>query len=217
MNVKICNRFDLSVIFECECDLESESLRLGFAVKAALAAKINLRSADLSYADLSSANLRYANLRYADLRYANLRYADLSSADLRYADLRYADLSYANLRSANLRSADLRYADLRYVKGITDNTPLPEGVTLGEFKTQIVPQLLTAGGKTVGEVVASGAWECHEWSNCPMHVALGIDSATKAPPLLRPWVERFVQLFDAKLIPCPVVEGAVGDKGADHE
>ena len=69
----------------------------------------------------------------------------------------------------------------------------------------MVPQLLTAGGKSVAEVVASGAWDCHDWTNCPMHVALDINSEEKAPPMLRPWVVRFVQLFDAKLIPFPVV------------
>jgi hypothetical protein len=75
------------------------------AVRAALAAKKSLSSADLSSANLSYANLSYADLSYANLSYANLRSANLSYADLRYADLRSANLSYANLSYANLRSA----------------------------------------------------------------------------------------------------------------
>jgi hypothetical protein len=54
MIIQIKNRFDLSVIFECEAD----SIKM--AVELALDGKINLR-----YADLRSANLRYANLRSA--------------------------------------------------------------------------------------------------------------------------------------------------------
>ena len=95
MKIQIKNRWDDSVIFECEAN----SIKL--AVKLAIEANANLSSADLSYADLSSASLSSANLSFASLSFANL-----SSADLSYADLRYA----------NLRNADLRYADLRYAK-----------------------------------------------------------------------------------------------------
>ena len=172
----------------------------------------SLRSANLQYANLQSANLQSADLQYADLQYASLQSANLRSANLQYADLQYASLRSANLQYANLQSANLRSADLQSANGI-DDFPLPEGVTLGEFKSGIVPQLLTAGGKTVADVVASGAWDCHEWENCPMHVALGIDSEEKAPLLLRPWVSRFVQLFDSGLIPCPADAPSVEVKG----
>ena len=82
MNIQIKNRYDGTIIFTSE-----ESVTLGEAVKAALEAKINLRSADLRSADLRSADLRSADLRYVDLSYANR-----SSADLRYANLSFADL-----------------------------------------------------------------------------------------------------------------------------
>src|SRR6478609_9547899 len=72
--------------------IEGDFSCIADAVKAAIAGKKSLRSANLSY----------ANLRYANLRYADLSYADLSSADLSSADLSYADLSSADLRSANL-------------------------------------------------------------------------------------------------------------------
>ena len=106
MKFNIKNRFNLSVLFECE----AHSMRL--AVELAIEKKIDLSYADLTAANLSSANLRYANLSYADLTSANLRYADLTAANLRYADLTAANLSSANLSSADLRYANLSSADL---------------------------------------------------------------------------------------------------------
>ena len=128
MKLQIKNKYDNSIIYECE------AVNLTDIVLKAIQEKVNLRyadlsnanlsyadlsNADLSYADLSNADLSYADLSYADLSYAylsnaNLRYAYLSNADLRYADLSNANLSYANLRYAYLSNANLRYADLRY-------------------------------------------------------------------------------------------------------
>ena len=56
MKIQIKNRWDLSVIFECEAD----SMKL--AVELAVSKKV-----DLSSANLRSANLRSANLSSADL------------------------------------------------------------------------------------------------------------------------------------------------------
>ena len=65
-----------TVLFTCELTAEvaaqSCSLRLGFAVKAAVKSGADLRGADLSDANLSGANLRDANLRGADLSGADL-------------------------------------------------------------------------------------------------------------------------------------------------
>jgi hypothetical protein len=85
---------------------------------------------------------------------------------------------------------------------------MPCGETWEQYREEVVPALLTYGGKTVAEVLATGCWECHEWSNCPMHSALGIGSVDHAPLLIRPRVTEFVQYFDAGLIPKPKVEGA---------
>jgi hypothetical protein len=112
MKFEIKQRCSGDVIFSIEAD----NWRL--AIAAAIGAKANLRSADLSYANLS-----YADLRSADLSSANLSYADLSSANLSYTNLRYTDLSYADLSSANLSSADLSYANLSYAVGI-DKFPI---------------------------------------------------------------------------------------------
>jgi hypothetical protein len=158
------------------------------------------KRADLSSADLSYADLSYADLSYADLRSADLSYADLRSADLSYADLSYAYLSYADLRNAYLRNADLSYADLRSAD--LRNAYLPTGERFDKYLAEVVPALLTAGGKTVEELVPS--FSCHQWANCPMHEAFGIDGAGEGPPLLVPRIEQFVHLFDNGQIPAPV-------------
>jgi len=80
-----------------------------------------------------------------------------------------------------------------------------DGMLFSEYLRDVVPALLTAGGKTIEEVVASGAWDCHSWDNCPMHVALNIRDSSEAPPLLRARVHEFVKLFDGGLIPKPEV------------
>ena len=100
MKIQIKNRWDMSLIFECEAD----SMKL--AVELAIKNKADLRLADLRSANLRSAYLSSANLRLADLSWANLSLADLSSANLRSADL----------RSANLRSADLRLAQQVFIR-----------------------------------------------------------------------------------------------------
>ena len=137
--------------------------------------------------DGGKANLEHACLKYADLKYANLGYANLEGANLGYANLEYANLEHANLEYANLGHANLGHANLT-------------GELWETFLSEVVPALLVAGGKTVEDVIKSGAWGCHQWSNCPMHVGLGISAESEAPPLLRPRVSQFVKLFDAGLI-----------------
>lgn len=136
----------------------------------------------------------------AELEKANLHAAWLRGANLRDAYLRGANLSGAYLGGANLSGAYLRGANL------ADSTTMPGGETWKEYLSSVVPSLLTAGGKTVAEVVATGAWSCHQWDNCPMHAALGINGESEAPAMLRPRVAEFVKLFDAGLIPVPAVE-----------
>ena len=125
--------------------------------------------------------------------------ADLGNAILSEADLRGADLRDANLRGADLRRADLRRANLREVI-------LPTGERWETYLSEVVPAYLTAGGKSLQEIVASGAWVCHSWSNCPTHAAFGADGLEGVPVLLRPRAEQFIQFFDAGLLPVPVVQ-----------
>jgi hypothetical protein len=128
MNIQIKTVFG-DLIFEGDFSSISD------AVKAALAAKKSLLSADLSSANLRYANLSSADLSSADLRYADLSYANLSYADLSYADLSSANLRYANLSSADLSSADLSSADLRSAKNselaVAMTRILPEGNIIG--------------------------------------------------------------------------------------
>src|SRR3990167_8731205 len=153
---------------------EAESWKI--AVEEAVKSGANLRSANLSSADLRSADLSYANLSYANLSYANLSSANLSSA---------------NLSSANLRSANL-------IK-ISPDTRIETGETWKEYLNEVVPSLL----KIAGNIVKPDAWECHEWTNCPMAQAFAVDDLSKIPTLYRPRAEQFIRYFDAKLIPMP--------------
>ena len=91
MKFQIKNRFDSSVIFECEAE------SFGIAVELAIKAGANLSRANLSRADLSGADLSRANLSGANLSRANLSGADLYGANLSGADLSRADLSGADL------------------------------------------------------------------------------------------------------------------------
>ena len=107
MLYEIRNRYIGAVLFSLECG----SLKL--CVEAAVAAKADLRDANLCGANLYGADLCGADLRDADLRGANLCGAGLCGADLCDADLCGADLCDADLRDADLREADLCGADLR--------------------------------------------------------------------------------------------------------
>ena len=156
------------------------------AVEAALAARANLARANLRGADLTGAYLTGAYLTRADLGGANLEGANLGGADLGWANLGGADLAGAYLTGANLTGA----------------TRLPTGETWGEYVDQVVPALLTAGGKSLGS--CREHWECHTWENCPMAWAFDCSGLEGVPLLLRQRAEQFVQLFDAGLIPCPL-------------
>ncbi len=58
--------------------------------------------------------------------------------------------------------------------------------------------------KLTPEAIAK-AWDCHSWDNCPiMSVAFGVHEIASVP-LYRREAEFFVQLFDARLIPNPIV------------
>jgi hypothetical protein len=95
-----------------------------------------------------------------------------------------ADLIGAELNGANLSGAYLR-EDLKWER----------------YLAEVVPALCVAGGKTLEEVAA--VWDCHNWENCPMHVAFGASSILQVPALYRREAELFIQLFDCGLIPKP--------------
>ena len=115
------------------------------------------------------------------------------------ANLRSANLSDANLSGANLRGADLSGAKF------SNTTIIETGETWAVYLADVVPALLTAGGKSLSDIVASGAWDCHSWTNCPMATAFSTHDLTGVPKLLRPRADQFIRYFDAKLIPVPTV------------
>ena len=112
--------------------------------------------------------------------------AALEIAVKQKTNLRGADLGGANLRGADLRDADLRRADLGGAR-------LETGETLEEYRREVVPALLAAGGHPVPEA----AWAGHSWQNCPMATAFAVDDLAKIPPLHRPRAAQFVRLYDA--------------------
>ena len=179
------------------------------ALEEAVAAHANLAYANLADANLAFSNLGGANLAHANLAHANLADANLGGANLAYANLADANLAYAtlggaNLAYANLARANLAYANLAYAKELK-GLILPTGEMWEKYLGEVVPALLQAGGKTMEQIVASGCWRCHSWDNCPMATAFGVHGTNECPILLRPRVEQFVQLFDAQLIPEPVL------------
>lgn len=97
---------------------------------------------------------------------------------------------------ANLQGADLRGA---YLQGAIVAS---DGKTLEQYM-EWLPTLLTAGGKTVEEVASH--WDCHTWSNCPMHAAFDADDISGVPEQWRAHAEEFICLFDAGVIPHPEV------------
>src|SRR3990167_6311875 len=82
---------------------------------------------------------------------------------------------------------------------ISPDTRIETGETWKEYLDEVVPSLL----KIAGNIVKPDAWECHEWTSCPMARAFAVDDLSKIPALYRPRVKQFVRYFDAKLIPMP--------------
>jgi uncharacterized protein YjbI with pentapeptide repeats len=165
----------------------------------------NLARAYLAGADLARADLAGADLAGADLSGANLARAYLSGAYLARADLAGADLAGANLSGANLSGADLSGAYLSGAKDIPDFT-MPDGLKFSQYKREVVPALLTAGGKTLDDIKQSGAWDCHDWTNCPMAHAFNVRTIEEIPPLYRARAKEFIQFFDSRLLPAPWVD-----------
>jgi len=91
MNFEIKSRYSSEVLFSCELSAEiagqSYSLKLGFAVKAAVKADANLTGANLTGANLMDANLMDAYLTGAYLTGAYLAGANLTGANLTGANL----------------------------------------------------------------------------------------------------------------------------------
>ena len=161
----------------------------------------DLRGANLGCADLGCADLRGAYLRGAYLRGAYLRGANLGGADLRGAYLGGAYLGCANLGGAYLGGAYLRCAYLRGAE-LDDSSEIEPGLTWKQYQEELVPALLTAGGKSLADAVKE-SWGCHSWNNCPMAVAFGVHELNQIPVLYRERARQFIQFFDARMLKKP--------------
>ena len=105
-----------ATLFSCELPADvaeaDYATRLGFAVKAAIAAGANLTATNLTGAELTGANLVRAYLTDAALTGAELTGADFTSSNLGRANLAGATLTNAYLAGANLAATNLTNADL---------------------------------------------------------------------------------------------------------
>ncbi len=130
--------------------------------------------------------------------------ANLDGANLYGANLVRANLDGANLYGANLDGANLDGANLDGAK-ISPSTRIETGETWKEYLEQVLPALLTAGGKALSDVVTKENWDCHTWDNCPMASAFASKDINGVPILLRPRANQFIKFFDAKLIPMEAI------------
>jgi hypothetical protein len=84
-----------------------------------------------------------------------------------------------------------------------EKTVMPGGETWKQYLEEVVPALLTAGRKSLEEILTTKQWECHDWANCPMAAAYGISEVSEGPRLLQPRIREFIHFLDAGLIPLP--------------
>jgi hypothetical protein len=71
------------------------------------------------------------------------------------------------------------------------------------FVRDLVPELLTAGGKSLAAV--ADHWECHSWGNCPIAFAFSVDGIDGVPVEWRAAARWFIELFDSGRVPKPEV------------
>jgi hypothetical protein len=83
---------------------------------------------------------------------------------------------------------------------LSDADLLAPGVIWREYRTEVLPWLLAAGGRTLESFRAVGALACHDWDNCLMAHGFGVHSLEGVPAPYRPWAELTIQLFDARLL-----------------
>ncbi len=204
-------QFQIKCNFSAKVLFEGDYPTLKACVEAAVKARADLADANLAGADLADANLTRANLAGANLADANLTgaylaRANLAGADLADANLTRANLAGADLADANLTGANLAGANLAGAKNI-ETCRLDTGETVKEYREQVVPALIAAGGKSLSDPDVAASWNCHKWENCPMHAVFGISSESEAPILHRPHVKQFVHLFDAGWLPAETIPG----------
>lgn len=171
---------------------------------------IHLERTSFFWSNLESVNFREARLDAVNFSTSNVRNADFRGANLSGSHFMLADLSGANLERSAYWYADMRLATL------SDETVLPNGITYGEFVHDVVPVLLTAGGRSIEELTTPDIWttDHRTWGaqikwrrdNCiPIATAFGVDEVSEIPALYRPMSRLFIYLFNNEQIPKPEV------------
>ena len=137
---------------------------------------------------------------------ANLRGASLVAANLYGAFLYDAVLEGANFEDANkaLATIDVPFPSVpgllspQEEDAATDGSDMrdppeftmPDGLPFSRYLEEVVPALLTAGGKTVREVVEFSVWaydsrpypDSPRWAATPLGVAFGVSVLREVPP-----------------------------------
>jgi uncharacterized protein YjbI with pentapeptide repeats len=206
MDIKNCHRGEVIYSGKAEtiAKLLEQAVKEGVYLDRANLEGANLKGANLDGAILEGANLKGANLDGAILEGANLDGAILEGANLYRANLDGANLYRANLKGANLDGAILEGANLDGAI-LSDKTIIETRETWKQYLAEVVPALLTAGGRELKQVLKPEHWNCHSWENCPMAVAFNTTGITGIPVLLRPRADQFIRYFDAGVIPLEAV------------
>lgn len=95
--------------------------------------------------------------------------------------------------------------DISYREDITA-VDLPNAKTVdarGCTALTALPDLPNA--EYVEEVLATDCWDCHSWSNCPMHAAFGANDIAEAPKEWQSRAALFVNMFDAGMLEKPQI------------
>jgi uncharacterized protein YjbI with pentapeptide repeats len=132
---------------------------VGANLHGAFLINANLSNTNLHNADLADVNLTDANLVGANLTNANLASTDLSGANLASANLFGANLVGANLANANLSAANLRAA---YFCGADLSGIKYEGVpVVPKLDAQILERIESGQGE-----LDMGNWHTCETAHC---------------------------------------------------
>jgi len=135
-------QFQIKCRFSAKFLFEGEYPTLKMCVEAAVNAGAHLAGANLADADLAGAYLAGANLAGANLAGAYL--------------------AGANLAGAYLAGANLAGANLARAKNI-ETCRIDTGETVKEYREQVVPALIAAGGKSLSDPDVAASWNCHKW------------------------------------------------------
>jgi uncharacterized protein YjbI with pentapeptide repeats len=169
--------------------------------------RANLAGADLTGAYLGRANLGGVNLARANLTSVNLigtylARANLTSVNLTGAHLAGTYLGRANLAGANLTGVYLGRANLTGAC-LTGATTMPDGRAWKKYRADHLAGICDTPALRERAVAA---WGKHQWSDCPMHAALGIAGAAEAEDKAKR-VGAWVALYDADLLERPKALG----------